>query len=139
MPFAGLSSQGLSCKWGLTSFLVTSLQYSTSASAEMDVTGMDAGVVADPNWSDRKLVYKSTEYAVVDPGEVQIEFIANPSAVLLANEVGRKRELTFEKSDDEQDPGAFSVTWNAILTQFSTQMQLGEYVRGNCTFKLTEI
>ena len=134
MPFDGLASQGISCTWGLTSFAVTSLQYSASASAEMDVTGMDAGVVADPNWSDRKLVYKSTEYGVVDPGEVQIEFFANVSAMLLANEIGRKRLLSFS---DENN--AISVTWNAILTQFSAQMQLGEYVKGNCTFKLTEI
>lgn len=127
-----LASHGLTATWGATSFAPTSLQHSTSASGEIDITGMDSSVLTDQNWSSRKLVYKSTEYSVVDPGEVQMEFIANADAILLVNDIGRKRELSFGND-------SFTVTWNAILTQFSTQMQIGEYVRGNCTFKLTEL
>lgn len=133
MPdFDGLSSHDLECTWGTTSFRVTSLQYSRSASAEVDVTGMDSTAIADPNWSDRRLVFKSTEYGVVDPGEVQLEFIANAGAMLLSNRIGHKDNLSFGNA-------GFSVAVNAILTQFSSQMQVGEFVRGNCTFKLTEI
>jgi len=134
MSFDGLPSQGLSCTWGVTAFNVTSLQYNASTSGEIDITGMDASVLSDPNWSSRKLVYKSVEYGVVDPGEVQIEFFANASAVLLSNSIGAKRLLSFSGEGE-----SFSVSFNAILTQFSVQMQLGEYVKGNCTFKLTEI
>ncbi len=139
MAFNGLSSHGLSCTWGTTSFSVTSLQYNASASGEIDVTFIGSGTAADPNWSSRKLVYKSTEYSVVDPGEVQMEFIANTAAMALPGFVGHKRQLTFQ--DAPATPGGtsgFTVTWKGILTQFSAQMQAGEFIRGNCTFKLTE-
>lgn len=133
MAFNGLPSHGLSCTWGTTSFSVASLQYNESASGEIDVTGMDSGTAVDPNWSARKLVYKSTEYSVIDPGEVQLEFIATAAEMSLSGATGQKRQLTFSGATN-----SFSVTWMAILTQFSAQMQVGEFVRGNCTFKLTE-
>lgn len=133
MPqFDGLSSHDLECTWGGTSFRVTSLQYSRSAAAEIDITGMDSTAIADPNWSSRRLVFKSTEYSVIDPGDVQLEFVANSNAMLLANRIGHKDTLSFGNS-------GFGVTVNAILTQFSSQMQVGEFVKGNCTFKLTEL
>lgn len=125
------ATTGLECTWGTFSFNVKSLSYSRSAAAEIDITGMDSSAITDPNWTNRRLVVKSTEYSVIDPGEVQLEFVTNAAGLTLSNFIGRKDKLTF-KTDE------FEVTSQAILTQFSVQMQVGEFVTCNCTFKLTD-
>jgi|688.fasta_scaffold146903_4 hypothetical protein len=133
-----VSSQGIACAWGTTVIEVTSLQYNRSASAEIDITGVDSAATTDPNWSTRRVVVKSTEYGVVDPGEVQLEFVANAAVMLLRDHVGYKRLLSLSNSPAPGGVGPVNVSVNAILSQFSIQSQVGEVVRGNCTFRLTE-
>lgn len=126
------ATAGLECTWGTYTLNVKSLSYSRSAAAEIDITGMDSSLITDDNWSNRKLVIKSTEYSVIDPGEVQLEFTTNAFGLTLSGWIGKKNELKF-KTDE------FEVASKAILTQFSMQMQVGEFVTCNCTFKFTEL
>jgi hypothetical protein len=86
----------------------------------------------DASNSTRKLAVKSVEYGIIDPGEVQLEFQTNVTGLGLSNLIGRKSELIF-KTDE------FTVQTQAILTQFSMQMQVGEVITCNCTFKFTEL
>jgi len=126
------ATNGLECTWAGFRFAVRSLSYSRSASAEVDITCMDSSAETDSNNSTRRLAVKSVEYGIVDPGEVQLEFLASAAGLTLSNLIGRKSELSF--STDE-----FEVASQAILTQFSSQMQVGEFITCNCTFKFTEL
>lgn len=136
MPFLSphgspTATKGLECTWAGFTFEVKSLSYSRSAAAEIDITCMGSAVETDSNNSTRKLVVKSVEYGIVDPGEVQLEFVTNVTGLTLSGFIGRKSELKFNTDE-------FEVASQAVLTQFSSQMQVGEFVTCNCTFKFTE-
>lgn len=126
------ATSGLACTWAGFTFAVRSLSYSRSASAEVDITCMDSSAETDASNSTRRLTVKSVEYGIIDPGEVQLEFQTNATGLGLRNLIGRKSELKF-KTDE------FEVASQAILTQFSMQMQVGEFITCNCTFKFTEL
>ena len=126
------ATKGLECTWAGFTLGVKSLSYSRSASAEVDITCMASTAETDASNSTRKLAVKSVEYGIIDPGEVQLEFQTNVTGLGLSNLIGRKSELIF-KTDE------FTVQTQAILTQFSMQMQVGEVITCNCTFKFTEL
>jgi len=126
------ASKGLECTWAGFMLNVKSLSYSRSASAEVDITCMDSSAQTDEKNSTRRLTVKSVDYGIIDPGEVQLEFLTGANGLTLSSLIGRKSELKF-KTDE------FEVASQAILTQFSMQMQVGEFITCNCTFKFTEL
>lgn len=104
------------------------MQYSRSASGEIDMTHMDSEMFTDPQNSTRKLLKKSTTFGIIDPGELTIEFFG-PGG-FNENAIGQKALLSVVGVDN-------SPSCQAILTQISTQVAAGELLKGNCTFRLT--
>jgi len=131
MPFSVIqSSHGVNLTWGTTVIHVTSMQYSRSAAAEVDTTGFDNTVYQDPQNTNRKMLVKSVDYAIVDPGELSCEFYGPGGfdETLL----GLKRSLSVQGGVANSPSG-----W-AVLTQISTQMAVGDLIKGSCTFKLSD-
>lgn len=126
---AATSCQGVTLNFGAYSGIgVISMQYSRSASGEIDLTHMGSEMVTDPQNSGRKLLKKSTSFGIIDPGELTIEFYG-PGG-FDENAIGQKATLSIAGVDK-------SPSCQAILTQISTQIAAGDLVKGNCTFKLT--
>ena len=123
------AAQGVSLFWGLTQIIATSISYSRSAEAEIDVTSIDSTIYVDPNNSSNKRLEKTVEYGMVDLGEVQCEFIG-PST-FDETWIGAKNQLTINGLD-----AAPSGT-QAYLKNSSIQAKAGELVTGSCTFRLT--
>lgn len=137
-----LPSQSLTCSWGSISDLrITSLQFSGEMTGEIDVTGMDATVLPDPQNTNRRVVRKSVDYAVLDYGSVTVDFFAKPSGLFSLQDtsdyIGRKNVLTITRPAEQGVP-SISYSHNAFLTSFSFQAATGELVRGTCTFKLSD-
>jgi hypothetical protein len=128
--------------WGILTLPVQSIQYSGSAAGEIDVTSVsstaygDPSIVSDPEWSTRKLIKKSVDFAVVDKGEVSCDFFAQTADLGALHHaesyVGIRKVLTLAMGS------TFVVTHNAFLTNFQYQLGVGDNIRGNCTFKLTD-
>lgn len=127
-PFAA-TAQGINVTWGTTTITITSLSYSRSAESEVDVTAMDSYLVSDTENTDRPpRLMKEVEYTIVDPGELQCEFIG-------PGDFG------------DEAPGlmkTLAVTGltncnggRAILKSMSVQAKAGELITGSCTFRLT--
>lgn len=126
------SSHGVSLAWGTTRIGLTSMQYSRSAAAEIDTTGFNNTVFQDPQNTNRKMLVKSVDYAIVDPGELSCEFYG-PGGF---NEtlIGIKRHLSLASADGVSN----SPSGPAVLTQISTQLAVGDLIKGSCTFKLSD-
>lgn len=122
-----LSSQGITLFWGDTEIGVTSMRWSGSAAAEVDITSMDSNVVEDEEYSSRKLVKKSVDYAVIDPGELSCEFFG-PGGFTV-DQIGSQKTLTVNGTD---------LSAQAFLTGMSQEIVAGELVKGSCTFRLTD-
>jgi len=133
-----ITPHGAVCTWGTTRLNIQSLRFSASAPAEIDITGMQAIVDTDPNYSNRKIVRRQVDYGVRDLGEVTVEFIANTSVLGLDRFIGTRRQLIFT-STAGGGAGYLTVTSPfAFLTAASLQAQVGDLVRGNLTFKLSD-
>ena len=138
-----LASQGVTLKWGTVTFTAVSVQYSASVAGEMDITSMSSRMVADTQYPNRKLVMRSVDYSVVDPGELSIEFISTTNDFsVVTSSIGMQKVLRFEKPNEAQtglaSGSAFSVTAHAFITQYGYQAQVGDFIRGSCTFKLSD-
>lgn len=120
-------SQGVTLKWAGEEIIVTSLSYSRSASAEVDVTGMDSTAYTDPKNSNNKRVVKEVEFGIIEPGELQCEFVG-PST-FDESKIGCKGTLSVGGLDN-------AVSGNAYLTNVQIQARAGESVTGSCTFRL---
>lgn len=128
---AAVGCQGLTLKWGTTDIGVTSLKYSGSAAAEIDITGVDGTIITDTENTNRKLIKKTIDYAVIDMGEVSCDFFG--PGEFDAKLLGSKRLLKL----DGNTSIVFSV--QAFLTQISLDIAAGDLVKGSCTFKLSDL
>ena len=122
-----LSSQGITINWGTTVIGVTRMSYSGSAAAEVDITSMNSTYVTDPNFSDRKLMKKVVDFGVIDLGELSCDFFG-PSG-FGTDLIGTQRDLSVTN---------LNFSSPAFLTAISTEVVVGELVRGSCTFKLSD-
>lgn len=128
MPFTtALSSHGITLSWGTTTIGVTSMQWSGSSAGEIDITSMESAVVEDEDWSTHKLVMKSVDYSVVDLGELTCEFFG-PGG-FTTYQIGTQKLLTV---------GGTNLSRPAFLTRIGYQISVGEYVKGSCTFRLSD-
>jgi len=126
------SSHRLSLSWGSNAFAVTSLRRNASSAVEVDLTSMDSQFTADPDNTDRKMIWKEVESCVADPGELSIEFFAiSRQMYALPDSIGLKKLLTV------RDTGSALFSYQAILTRVDFDASVGEYVRGSVTFKLS--
>jgi hypothetical protein len=123
-------SQGIDLSWGTTVIRVTSFSYSRSAQNEVDVTGMSSPAYIDPNNTNNKRSVKEVEYGLIDPGEVQCEFVG-PSTFNLSS-IGCKAPMSITGLSN-------APSQQAYLTNISIQAKAGELVTGSCTFRLTGI
>lgn len=134
MPLDGFPevahSQGINLSWGSTQIRVTSLSYSRSAQNEVDVTAITSPAYVDPNNSSNKRAVKEVEYGLIDPGELQCEFVG-PSTFNVSS-IGCKNLITVMGLSN-------APSQQAYLTNMSIQAKAGELVTGSCTFRLTGI
>lgn len=127
-----IPASGLTCSWGGTTMSVVSLQHDRSAAGEVDVTSFNSEVLYDQQNTDHAMVVKAVDYAVLDPGSVDLTFQASTDILSLLDYVGTKRTLSFSNED-----ASFSVSFGAFLTQISFDAKVGDAITGSCTFKLT--
>ena len=130
---------GAVCTWGNTRLNVQSVRASYSAPSEIDITGMQAIVDSDPNDTNRKIVRRQVDYGVRDLGEVSLDFVANTSVTNFSRLIGTRGLFEFKSSSNSPGVGGYSLTSPfAYLTSFSIQAQVGDFVRGSATFKLSD-
>jgi hypothetical protein len=124
-----VESQGITVRWGGVNIVVTGIRYNRSAAGEVDVTGIRSFAWTDAANSDNRRVVKEVEYSVIDPGEVECDFVG-PST-FDESWVGNRRLLTISGLDNA--PSGVQ----AYLTNLSIQARAGELVTGSCTFRLS--
>ena len=146
MPLPGgdpVSSHGIRFSWGDRTMTATSVQFQQAAAAEYDVTSFSSRTVADSGNTCHFLVVKEYDYAVVEPGEVSVEFLANTGVFAMTSDVGFSKLATFEHVSETQNgllsqsSVTFRITATAFLTTISLNAQVGQYISGNCTFRLS--
>jgi hypothetical protein len=133
------SSHYLKLYWGGNVFYANSIKRSASSAVEVDITSMNSTITSDPDNTDRKMIWKEVESCVADPGEIAVDFWA-VSADLegLPDALGYKRLLQVRKVDDfGNETGDVLVSYQCILTKVDLDANVGEYVRGSVTFKLS--
>jgi hypothetical protein len=136
-------------RWGTTEIIATNISYSRQAQAEVDMTSMESRVELDPENTGRRRVRKSIEFAVMDHGELTIEFVG-PGG-FNDTHVGLKKTLTVTGTGTgvtNAGGGGLTVTGSAaqnfpnnvkaFLTAISVQAAAGDLVRGNCTFRISD-
>jgi hypothetical protein len=126
------AAQGITITWNGFTIIATSVSYSRQAPGEVDITSMESTVLTDKSNSNRRVVKKSVEFAVVDLGEVNIEFVG-PGG-FNDSYIGMKSQLSITGSAAAN----FPMGQQAFLTALSVQASAGELVRGNCTFRLSD-
>lgn len=130
-------SAEVTLSWGSIQLDVTSVQYSQSAAAEVDITSMGvvgglADTVIEDEEDDRhRLVVKSIDYGVLDPGQISIEYF--DLGQLREEHVGKKRRLVVVGSPEDSAPQRF-----AFLTDRGSQYKVGEFVMATATFKFSD-
>jgi hypothetical protein len=102
------------------------MSYSGSAAGEVDITSMNSVYVADPNFSNHKLIKKDIDFSVIDLGELSCDFFG--PGEFNTSLLGTQRNLTVT---------ALGMSAPAFLTAMSSEVVVGELVRGSCTFKLS--
>jgi hypothetical protein len=103
----------------------------------MDITSM--GIVGGPEDTvmedefdtGHRLVVKSIDYGVLDPGQLSIEYFDNGQ--LGEEHVGKKRKLVVTGSPEDSAPNRF-----AFLTELGSQYKVGEFVVSTATFKFSD-
>jgi hypothetical protein len=121
-----LSSQGITLKWGTTEIGVTRMSYSGSAAGEVDITSFSSSSVTDPNFSNHVLIKKDVDYSVIDLGELSCDFFGPEGFGI--DLLGTQRTLSVN---------GLNLSCPAFLTAISSEVVVGELVRGSCTFKLS--
>lgn len=122
-----VSSQGITVNWGTTSIGVTRMSYSGSAAAEVDITSMNSNYVTDPNFSRHKMMKKVVDFGVIDLGELSCDFFG-PGG-FNSRLIGTQRTLSVSE---------LGMSSPAFLTAMSSEVVVGEFVRGSCTFRLSD-
>jgi hypothetical protein len=133
------SSHCLKLYWGGNVFYANSIKRSASSATEVDVTSMTSTITSDPDNTDRKMIWKEVESCVADPGEVNVEFWAVSEDLYgLPDAIGYKRLLQVRELDQNGNPtGSILLSYQCILTSVSLDANVGEYVRGSVTFRLS--
>lgn len=133
------SSHCLKLYWGGNVFYANSIKRTASSSTEVDVTGMNSTVTSDPDNTDRKMIWKEVESCVADPGEVNVDFWAVAADLRgLPDAIGYKRLLQVRELDTAgANTGNVLVSYQCILTKVDLDANVGEYVRGSVTFRLS--
>lgn len=144
-----VAAQGIKITWGTTEIIATSVSYNRQAQGEIDITSMESSVLTDQENTNRRTVKKSIEFAVVDHGELNLEFVG-PGG-FNETHIGLKKKLVITGSGSGisiSTGSGVQVTGNpaenfptgvqAFLTAISVQASAGELVRGNCTFRLSD-
>lgn len=127
MPFTTeLSSQGIVLNWGTTAIGVTRMSFSGSAAGEVDITSMNSTVVTDDNNTDHRLIKKEIDYSIIDLGEVSCDFFGPVG--FNVDLLGTKNTLSVN---------GLNLNSPAFLSAISSEVVVGELVRGSCTFKLS--
>lgn len=121
-----LSSQGITLKWGTTEIGVTRMSYSGSSAGEVDITSMNSTMITDSNNTDHKLLKKEIDYSIIDLGEVTCDFFGPPGFNI--DLLGTRNNLSVS---------GLNLSAPAFLTGISSEVVVGELVRGTCTFKLS--
>lgn len=100
---------------------------------------MNSKFTADPDNTDRKMIWREVESCVADPGELSIEFFAiSRQMYALPDAIGLKKLLTVRERDlNGNETGNVLVSYQAVLTKVDLDASVGEYVRGSVTFKLS--
>lgn len=130
-------SAGVTLTWGSIQLDVTSISFSQSAAAEIDITSMGvvgglADTVIEDEEDDRhRLVVKSIDYAVLEPGQLSIEYF--DQGQLNETHVGKKRKLVAVGSSEDSIPQRF-----AFLTERGGQYKVGEFVMATAVFKFSD-
>lgn len=140
MPFVEpFSSHCLRLYWGDDVFYANSIKRAASSSTEIDITNMDSTITSDPNNTDRKMIWKEVESCVADPGEVTVDFWAVKEDMYgLPDAIGYKRLLNVKERDaDGNDTSNVLLSYQCILTKVDLEANVGEYVRGSVTFRLS--
>lgn len=133
------SSHCLKLYWGGSVFYANSIKRSASSASEVEVTGMNSTITSDPNNTDRKMIWKEVESCVVDPGEVTVDFFAaSRDFYRLPDAIGNKRLLVVkERSTSGVELPTVLLSYQCILTKVDFDANVGEYVRGSVTFRLS--
>ena len=140
MPFVEpFSSHCLKLYWGGNVFYANSIKRSASSSTEVDITNMDSTITSDPKNTKRKMIWKEVESCVADPGEVTVDFWAVKEDFYgLPDAIGYKRLLQVkEVGVDGRETSKVLVSYQCILTKVDLDANVGEYVRGSVTFRLS--
>jgi hypothetical protein len=133
------SSHCLRLFWGGGVFYVTSIKRSASSAVEVDITHMNSQITRDPKNTDRKMIWKEVESCVADPGEVTVDFWATKEDFYsLPDSVGHKKLLQVkEVLQNGQVTNNVILSYQCILTKVDLDVNVGEYVRGSVTFRLS--
>jgi hypothetical protein len=100
---------------------------------------MQAIVDTDPNMTDRKIVRRQVDYGVRDLGEVSVDFVAGTAVSNFNRLIGTRRSLNFATSGGSSGVQGYNITSPyAFLTSFSIQAQVGDFIRGSLTLKLSD-
>ena len=120
-------------------FYANSIKRTASSATEVDVTSMNSKITSDPNNSDRKMIWKEVESCVADPGEVTVDFWAVKEDLYgLPDALGYKKLLAVrEVGTDGVETGTVLLSYQCILTKVDLDANVGEYVRGSVTFRLS--
>ena len=133
------SSHCLKLYWGGSVFYANSIKRSASSATEVDVTSMESTVTRDPSNTKRKMIWKEVESCVADPGEVTVDFWAVKEDLYgLPDAIGYKKLLNVkEVGTDGKETGLTLLSYQCILTKVDLEANVGEYVRGSVTFRLS--
>lgn len=144
-----VAAQGITIKWGTTEIIATSVSYNRQAQGEIDITSMESAVLTDKDNTNRRTVKKSIEFAVVDHGELNVEFVGpggfndthiglKKKIAITASGTGFSISGSGERTTLGSPAENFPNDKYAFLTAISVQASAGELVRGNCTFRLSD-
>lgn len=85
------------------------------------------------------MIWKEVESCVADPGEVTVDFWAVAADYYgLVDAIGHKRLLQVKERDKlGNETGTVLLSYQCILTKVDLDANVGEYVRGSVTFRLS--
>jgi hypothetical protein len=133
------SSHCLKLYWGGNVFYANSIKRSASSATEVDVTSMDSTITSDPKNTNRKMIWREVDSCIADPGEVAVDFWAVKEDLYgLPDALGYKKLLQVkEVGTDGRETSNVLLSYQCILTKVDIEANVGEYVRGSVTFRLS--
>jgi hypothetical protein len=138
-----ISSQGATLTWGGITFSVTSVQVNFASGNEIEITSMSSRTVSDKENTGKMFIERDWDAAFngENSAEISIEFFAEKWIVIDKpfELIGLKRNFELVLPENDQGEGRGLVlgggSKEAVLTQISLGVSIGEYVTGNATFR----